>query len=116
MIHSVTYRHDDASVLSNRKVLSSLAHLKKYLDPINRVKIVFYKDNHHLHHEALITCHLSLFAPNYGPVEIYASQQSEIEAFQMAINKAKKKLKRLISRSRTFSHQKLVFDELEDIA
>jgi predicted SpoU family rRNA methylase len=76
------------------------------------VKVVFYKDNHHQHHDSLITCHLSLYVPNFGSIEIYAHQQDEKQAF----HKAKKKLKRLVAKSQEFTHHSISMEQLENIA
>ena len=116
MIYSVTYRQSDLDRVSNQEIHKCLNKFKRVNNACSHAKVTFSKDNHHQHHDSLVTCHISLFVHNFDPIDIYVHNANTLQAFHDAWQKAKKKLKRTVGRSRRNSHCQLSADNFGEIA
>jgi hypothetical protein len=94
MIVSITCRHGTEANTNRDEVGRELLALSKYDPGITRAQVIYSKDTHHKNAADLVTCHLSIYAPNKHQVDIYEYQPTEMQAFYQAKERAIKQITR----------------------
>ena len=94
MIVSITCRHGTETNTSRDEVGREISALLKYDPEITRAQVIYSKDTHHKNAADLVTCHLSIHAPNKHQVDVYEHQPTEMQAFYQAKERAIKQIKR----------------------
>ena len=97
MIVSVTFRHDTENKTFRHRVKSECMMLTKIVPMISSIKVVFYYEKHHNNFSDLVTCHISVNAPDKQHVDIYEHQPCEKMAFDRALERIGSKLSRINS-------------------
>ena len=101
MIISITCVHDALTEIERRDVERELTVFGEYDSSITRIEVIFTKQTHNTRLANLVTCHVSIQAPNHRHIDVYEQQPSVYESFDKAKELAIKKLSKTSS---TYQH------------